>query len=200
MKSILVCVLMLVAASPCVADRPIDGGRMWLNGSLILSYRAGDMYGNKDHSLVRIEPSVGVFALSHVLVGVTADVQLTSDNAPAQRETWFVGPIVGFYLDPAPARESLPGAFYPFVRGFYLWGQAERWEFESARRVGGEAGMAIMVSGSVGIEILGRYSHDTFSNWRGTSVYAPYKSAQAIEWEDATGSTLLIGISFSAYL
>jgi hypothetical protein len=198
----LVITLILLASSSIAGEhhRPTDGGTVLLGGTATYAYLDGGTTGGKDYSVFQASPTVGLFVFDHIMVGVTSFIQFESRQSDFPGDQQMLGgPVVGYYTDPGAGRGRVAGSFLPFVRAFFVYGSTLEEINHAASKYGAEAGVAVMLSNTIGLEILGRYSRDWISNYNEQFRFPDYYPNPYYP-HDYTGQVYLFGVGFTAFL
>lgn len=192
-------ILLLVLSVPGTAsDRPADKGTFYFNGTAAVNHSSGDLYSRDGTTIVGIGIAPGYFVADHFAMGLTASVYTNSDRESTNN--WAVGPWFGFYFDPASSLEKVGGSVLPFFRLFGKFGDVNNQFGGSQYSVGGDFGMAVMLSGSVGLEIGLTVTQDWVSDvvtyqYGGYPYYFPSTTTST-----KSGTSLMFGMGISGFL
>lgn len=177
-------IVLLLAGAIGAAENPIDKGSMILGGSVYFMTQSGDLYeyGGDALTTIALTPSLGYFVAPSIMVG--GEVSLLSQSQGDESLTsWAIGPMVGYYFNIDKARTEVKGAIYPYVKGFFLYGQISNDESITQMSFGGQGGVVFMLSTAVGVDGGVRFQSDKLSN--GDSI---------------SGTTLWVGAGITAFL
>ena len=185
--------ILLLAGAVMAADTPIDKGSMIVDGSVYFGSQGGDLYKDTaDNSIttIGIMPSVGYFVAPSIMVGGQI-VYVSSSQGDDKMTTFSVGPVVGYYFNLDATRTEVKGAIYPYVKGFFLYGQNKlEWTGSDATTdvmsFGGQGGAVFMLSNAIGLNASVRFQSDSFKP----------EGAD----ESTTGTSLQVGAGITAFL
>ncbi len=186
-------VVMLVLEMTMAAESPIDKGSMIIGGNMAFQALSGEAYedtlGN-DATVFEFMPSLGYFVSPNIMVGGEANFA-TASQGDYRETTWLVGPTAGYFFNVGPSRTQVTGSIYPFVKGFFLYGQKKEDDgtddiTTDAFIYGGQGGIVLMLSRAVGVNASVRF--------RGTDL----KRDGAEESE--SGTSIGVGAGITAFL
>lgn len=186
-------VMLLLSGAVMAAETPIDKGSMIVDGSVYFMSQGGDAYKDTaDNSVatIGIMPSVGYFVAPSIMVG--GEVLFWNQSWGDYKWTDFaVGPMAGYYFNLDATRTEVKGAIYPYVKGFFLYGQ-EKYDdgtddFTTDVMIfGGQGGGVFMLSNAVGLDASVKFQSES---------YKPDGADESI-----SGTTIEIGAGITAFL
>ncbi len=186
-------IVLLLAGTAMAAETPIDKGSMILNGSVYFMSQSGDAYkdtADNSVAVIGIMPSVGYFVAPSIMVG--GEILFWNQSWGDCKWTDFgVGPMVGYYFNLDATRTEVKGAIYPYVKGFFWYGQ-EKYDdgtdetTTDVMAFGGEGGGVFMLSNAVGLNASVQF-------W--SESYKPDGADESI-----SGTTLQVGAGITAFL
>ena len=188
-----VAAILLLSGAVMAAETPVDKGSMILGGTAYFQSQGGDLadslYGDS-RTEFGLTPSVGYFVAPSIMIG--GEIQFISSSIGDYKETSFrVGPVVGYYFNIDATRTEPKGAIYPYVKGFFLYGQ-EKYDDGTndftidVMTFGGQGGGIFMLSNAIGLDAGVRFQSDS---WKPEDAD-----------ESTTGTTLWFGAGITAFL
>lgn len=195
------CVLLLCGMA-MAADSPVDKGSLYLNGMAFFQSQSGDLYENGDGDALvsygvgdaslgflqsfEVSPTVGYFVSPGVFLGAQAAF-VGYSQGDNDLTGFALGPTIGYFFDTDPARTEIKGAVYPYIRGFFTWGQLSEDSYDlTILQYGGRGGLLYMLSSAVAADANVRFQGDS---WKPEGAS-----------ESTTGTTLAIGVGITAFI
>jgi len=185
--------ILLLAGAVMAAETPIDKGSMIVDGSVYFMSQGGDYYKDTaDNSItvIGIMPSLGYFVAPSIMIG--GEIQFQNQSQGDYKWTIFaVGPTVGYYFNMDPTRAEVKGAIYPYVKGFFLYGQNKFDDGTSDYTIdvmtfGGRGGAIFMLSNAIGVDANVLFKSES---------YKPDGADDSI-----TGTSFGVGAGITAFL
>ena len=156
-----VAILTLIGVPAMGQYSPISTGSMILSGNIYFQSQSGDLYESTIHDpviTVGAVPSVGYFVAPGVLLGANMLFSHMSQGGNHVTAIGF-GPMVGYYYDINPMKETIRGSIYPYVVAFMDYQHVDLLSDEySFSELGGKIGLAAMMSESVALDLGARLS------------------------------------------
>jgi len=186
-------ITLLFAGAIMAAETPIDKGSMIVDGSVYFISQGGDAYkdtADNSVAVIGIMPSVGYFVAPSIMVG--GSIFFESWSQGDYKETMFgVGPMVGYYFNLDATRTEVKGAIYPYVKGFFLYGQEKYDDGTNDFTIdvmvfGGQGGGIFMLSDAVGLNASVKFQSES---------YKPDGADESI-----SGTTIEVGAGITAFL
>jgi len=188
-----VAAILLLAGAVMAADNPVDKGSMILGGTAYFMGQSGEAYENIDGdtpSAIGITPSIGYFVAPSIMIG--GEILFWNQSLGDRKWTDFaVGPIVGYYFNLDATRTEAKGAIYPYIKGFFIYGQQKYDDgtddyTTDLMAFGAQGGGVFMLSNAVGVDASVRFQSDS---------YKPEGADESI-----SGTTLQVGLGITAFL
>ncbi len=174
-------VLLALTGFAPAANGPVDRGSFQIGGGVSFMTQTGELHENLDgdsYIALSIAPSVGYFVFPGVLIGIDLGFHRAWQGDYSRWSGLSIGPSVGYYFNGNPSRNQAKGAVYPYIKGFFSYGQTktkylyEYWDGQDVNsevlevtrqetRLGGEAGAIFMVSNAVGVAFSGNLTSTT---------------------------------------
>ena len=185
--------ILLLSVTGLAGDNPTDKGSLILTGNAYFMSQSGDLWesgGGDALTTFAIMPEVGYFITPGLLIGGNVTFNRLSQG-DASRTDFAIGPTLGYYFNSDPMRTEIKGAVYPFVSGFFNYGQSkfDGGDWTSTTDIllfGGQGGIVYMLSDAVGLNA-------------GVSVWF-----DSYDYEGATesikGTTIQVGVGFTSFL
>jgi hypothetical protein len=185
-------IVLLISGAIVAAENPIDKGSLIVGGNAYFMSQGGDHYkdtANHSQTTIGFQPSVGYFVAPSIMVGA----QITFENltwGDVKTTDWAIGPMAGYYFNIDRARTEVKGAIYPYVKGFFLYGQSkEENAIDTTTNVmtfGGQGGAVFMLSNAWGVDGGVLFKSESFKP-KGSS-------------ESVSGTTFGVVVGITAFL
>lgn len=188
-----VAAILLLAGAVMAADNPVDKGSMILGGTAYFTGQSGDWYENADGdgvTTIGFVPSVGYFIAPSIMIG--GEIQFINWSQGDYKTTTFgIGPAVGYYFNLDATRTEAKGAIYPYIKGFFIYGQRKDDDGTNEATTdlmafGAQGGGVFMLSNAVGVNASVKFQSDS---------YKPDGADESI-----SGTTLEVGAGITAFL
>ncbi|MEE9442032.1 MAG: hypothetical protein V3V99_05125 [candidate division Zixibacteria bacterium] len=168
-------------------ETPLEKGNAILGGQFYVFSQSGDLYEDDGDGMTTIilNPSLGFFVSDGFMMGANFDLVSLSQSGDTYTE-FRIGPKIGYYLNTNQERVDVKGAVYPYISGFFNFGQID---FGGNGNInitefGAQVGMILMISDAVGADLGFRVSSDKWS-WD--------------EYSDS-GTTIIFGVGITSFL
>lgn len=193
-------VILLMAGTASAATSPIDKGSLYLGGSIYYQHQSGDLWeddgdaitsygaGNAQYDLglgLEASMTVGYFIAPNLLVGAQL-AYINFHMGKSDYDTKVFGPTVGYFFNPRPERTEVKGALYPYLRGYFSWGEGTFKDDYTILQFGGKGGVLYMISRAVAADANLRVQRDSWD-----------ENGPA---ESADGTTISFGVGITTFI
>ncbi len=185
--------ILLLAGAVMAAETPVDKGSMILGGTAYFTGQSGDWYENADGdgvTTIGFVPSVGYFVAPSIMIG--GEIQFINLSQGDYKMTTFgIGPTVGYYFNLDATRTEAKGAIYPYIKGFFIYGQQKYDDgtddyTTDLMAFGAQGGGGFMLANAIGLGASVKFQSDS---------YKPEGADESI-----SGTTLQVGVGITAFL
>ena len=193
-------IVLLTWGTVSAAGGPVAKGSFYVDGTIFFKFQSGDLWESGGDGLLsfgagtgslsidgafEVSPAIGYFVAPGVFLGAQTSL-LGASQGDNDVTIIMFGPTIGYYADSNPSRTDPRGAVYPYLRGFFNYGQLSNGSDLTFLQYGAKGGILYMLTGAVALDVGIRFQRDS---WRRD------------DWsESVTGTTIDVGLGIAAFI